>query len=993
MDKQIRRRDFFKVLGASGAVAVTASACADPPEKVIPYLLPPTNVEFVPGNPLEYATTCMECPAACGMVVKTREGRAIKAEGNPDHPLNRGALCIRGQAAVQTHYNPARFRGAAARKGEQWAALEWAQAEKLLADKIRAVADRRQIVYVTGNAAGTRGKFLDAWLAAIGASPKVVLEPLALHSIKAANDRSFKRAEVPVYRIAESNLLLNFGSEFLETWMNPVANAREFTAMHAVDDAARRKGKFVHIAPHVSLTGANADEWVPCRPGSEGVLALALARVVLEKARGKVPAGEADRIAAHLKPYTPDKAQEASGIPAETIKRLGEEFAATRSLALAGGNLLASDAGTAVQSAVNLLNYVAGNIGTTVQFGASNQIDPSTPFSKVLELVQRMQTGQVKLLIVDGANPVHSLPPAAKAAEAISKVDFVVSLSSAQDETTQLAHLVLPGQTFLERWGDAFPQRGVASLVQPVMTPVFPVKAAEDTLLAVAQGLGVTAFKATPAYRDVVRHAWAQVQKETGSGGDFETFWRTSLQRGGVFQKVAFGGPVRLSLDSLGALPQPKLAGEGLVLLATTSLRHRDGRGASNPWLQEIPDPISQVVWDSWADLNPKTAKKMGIAHGDLIRITSPAGSVETAAYMHYGVHEDAIAIPIGQGHTGSGRNADLRGVNVLALLPATYDKTSGEFAYLSTRVKIEKLGKKGYLVQNDGSPRQLGRGIVQTVALQNVKEGKAPKREAEDNPHSFYPAQEKENPGYHEPYRFGMTVDVDRCTGCSACAAACYAENNIPVVGKERNALGREMSWLRIERYLEGEGDTFQVLMQPMFCQHCGNAGCEPVCPVYATYHNPDGLNAQIYNRCVGTRYCSNNCGYKVRRFNWFNYEFEAPLHLQLNPDVTVRSKGVMEKCTFCVQRIQRAKMAAHSEGRELRDGEVTPACVQTCPTQALTFGNLADPNSAVSKRAQRQEEQAQQRVRQYEVLAELRNLPAVTYLAKVTLTPHEEG
>jgi anaerobic selenocysteine-containing dehydrogenase/Fe-S-cluster-containing dehydrogenase component len=992
MDNQIRRRDFFKVLGASGAVAATAAACADPPEKLIPYLLPPTNIEYVPGNPLEYATTCMECSAGCGMVIRTREARAIKAEGNPDHPLNQGALCIRGQASLQTHYNPARFAGAVTRNGDKFEAVEWAAAEKLFIDKLKAVTDKRQVVYITGNAAGTRAKFLDAWLAAIGASPKIVLEPLSLHNVKAANDRSFKRPEVPVYRIGDANLLLNFGSEFLETWLNPVANAREFTAMHAVDDATKRKGKFIHVGPHVSLTGANADEWVPAKPGSEGILALALARIVLEKGKGKVPAGEAERIASYLKPYTVEKAQESTGIKAETIKRLGEEFAATRSLALAGGNLLASESGTAVQGAVNLLNYVAGNIGTTVQFGGATQFDLSMPFNKAMEAVQRMAAGQVKLLIVDGANPIYSFPPGSKVAEAIAKVDFVVSLSSATDETTKMAHLVLPGQTFLERWGDAFPQRGVYSLVQPVMAPVYPVKAAEDTLLSVAQGLGVGAFKATPTYRDYLRQAWVQVQHETGSSGDFDSFWRASLQRGGVFQKVSFAGGVRLSMDSsLGPVAEPKLAGEGLVLLPTASLRHGDGRGASNPWLQEIPDPISDVVWDSWADLNPVTAKKMGIAHGDLIRLTSSQGAVETAAYLHYGVHEDAIAIPMGQGHSGSGRDADLRGVNVMSLLPPAFDKVSGEFAYLSTRVKVEKLGKQAYLVQTDGSPRQLGREIVQTIALKDLVAEKPPKP-LEDNPHTFYQSQDKTHPGYHEPYRWGMTVDVDRCTGCSACVAACYAENNIAVAGKERINLGREMSWLRIERYIEGEGDNFRMLLQPMMCQQCGNAGCEPVCPVYATFHNPDGLNAQVYNRCVGTRYCSNNCGYKVRRFNWFNYEFPAPLHLQLNPDVTVRSKGVMEKCTFCVQRIQRAKMAAHTEGRELQDGEVVTACMQTCPTKALTFGNLADPNSAVSKKALRNVEPAK-RVRQYEVLEELRNLPAVTYLRKVTLTETEEA
>ncbi|HUJ75775.1 MAG TPA: molybdopterin dinucleotide binding domain-containing protein, partial [bacterium] len=612
-------------------------------------------------------------------------------------------------------------------------------------------------------------------------------------------------------------------------------------------------------------------------------------------------------------------------------------------------------------------------------------------------------------------NPAYSLPPSTKVAEALSKVDFIVSLSPAQDETTKVSHLVLPGQSALERWGDAMPQRGVYSLQQPVMAPIYPVKSAEDTLLAVAAALGVGQFKATPTYRDYLRGAWQQVQKEVGAGGDFDSFWRDSLRRGGVFKQVSFAGGVRLNGEALSGLaPEPKLEGEGMVLLATASLRHRDGRGASNPWLQEIPDPVSQVVWDSWAEINPRVAEKMGIGHGDLVRLTSPHGSVEVAAYLHYGVHDDAIAIPLGQGHSGSGRNADGFGVNVLSLLPPAFDRVSGQLAYLSTRVKVERTsaalqpsgfaytltkrsdergpGLPKFLPENDGSPRQLGRGIIQTMTVDEVKEGHEPEREEALTTEDFYPPREKNTPGYHNPYRFAMTVDNDRCTGCSACVAACYAENNIAVVGRERNGLGREMSWIRIERFWAGEGDSFRVLMQPMFCQQCSNAGCEPVCPVYATYHNPDGLNAQVYNRCVGTRYCSNNCSYKVRRFNWFTYEWEAPLHLQLNPDVTVRSKGVMEKCTLCVQRIQRAKMHAESEQRIVREGEITPACVQTCPTHALTFGNLADPNSAVSKKALRGEH-AKERVRQYEVLQETRNMPAMTYLRKVTFSPVEEA
>jgi molybdopterin-containing oxidoreductase family iron-sulfur binding subunit len=996
MDNRIRRRDFFKVLGVSGAVT-TVAACTDKPEKLIPYLLPPQNIEFVPGNPLEYATTCMECPAACGMVVKTREGRAIKAEGNPDHPINQGALCIRGQASLQTHYNPTRFAGAMQRQGETWKPVAWAEAEALVVQKIKAVGDKRQIVYLTGNAAGSRARFLDAWLAALGAAPKIVLDVQGLHGIRAANDKVFKRPEVPQYRIAEADYLLNFGSEFLETWLHPVLNSREFADMHAFNDGSKRKGKFVHVGPHVSLTGANADEWVSVRPGSEAVLALALAREVLEKNRGRLPGGEADRLAAFLKPYTVERATQSSGVKAETIKGLAEAFGKAKAgLALAGGNSMASAEGTAALAAVNVLNYVAGNIGKTVLFGSGLQIDPSTPLAQVLDVFQRMQAGQVKLLIVDGANPVYALPPAAKVAEALAKVETIVSLSSARDETTRLAHVVLPGQTFLERWGDANPQPGVRSLVQPVMAPVYPVKAAEDTLLSLATALGLTTFKATATYRDYLRAQWAGLQKEAGVAGDFESFWRESLRKGGLFRKAVAAGGVKLNLEGLGsAIAEPKLAGEGLVLLPTASLRHWDGRGASNPWLQEIPDPISQVVWDSWADINPKTAKKLGIVHGDLIRITSPVGTVETAAYLHYGVHEDAVAVPMGQGHTHSGRNADLRGVNVMTLLPLTVDKASGSLAYLATRVKVERLGAKAALVQNDGSPRQMGREIIRTMPLQQARAGKAPQPEHPERPNSFYPPREKQegSPGYYETYRWGMTVDVDRCTGCSACVAACYAENNIPVVGKERVAVGREMSWIRIERYLEGEGDSYETLMQPMFCQQCSNAGCEAVCPVYATYHNPEGLNAQIYNRCVGTRYCSNNCAYKVRRFNWFNYEWEAPLHMQLNPDVTVRSKGVMEKCTFCVQRIQRAKQNANKEGRDVGEGEIVPACVQTCPTQALAFGNLADPKSAIAKKAAREEGVEKTRVRQYEVLAELRQQPAVTYLRKVTLTQSQEA
>jgi molybdopterin-containing oxidoreductase family iron-sulfur binding subunit len=996
MDRGLRRRDFFKVLAAGGASAALSAGCSDKPEKLIPLLVPPDNIEYVPGKPVEYATTCGECPAACGVIMRTREGRAIKAEGNPEHPVNRGALCVRGQASLQTLYNPSRVRQAMVRQGEAWQPAAWDVAEAEVAQRIGAVSDRRRIVYMTQRAGGTRGKLIDQWLQALGAQPKVVLEPLAYHALRAASERAFGRAEAPHYRIGRATFLVNFGSDFMETWRSPVMQMREFAEMHAANDQARTRGRFVHVGPHVSLSGANADEWLPCRPGSEVIVALAMARVVMErKGRGLAP-DEQSRLQGFLNPYTLDRAAEASGVERARLEALANEFArAERALALGGGTALAHEAATDALVAVNLLNYAAGNIGETVQYGAAQESDSATPMARVLELMARMRAGEVELLIVDGANPAYFLPPAAGAEEALAEVPTIVSLSSAWDETSSRAHIALPGLTAYEKWGDAFPQRGVFGLSQPVMAPVFPVKAAEDTLISLGKQLGLAGFDQVANFRDYLMAAWRTIQRDTGSQEPFEEFWRHALQNGGVFRQVAASSLVRLNPAVFARpLAVPNFEGEGLALLPTASLRHRGGEGAISPWLQEIPDPLSQVSWDSWADVHPETAAKLGIAHGDQIIVKSPQGELTTSAYLHYGVHRDAIAIPLGQGHGASGRVADGRGVRVVSLLGAKTDPESGDLAYLSTRVQVTRGAGKAFVAYTDGSPRQLGRGIIQTIGAEQFAKGEKPARNEHGGsehagagpgrPINFYPLRAK-TPGYYEPYRWGMVIDTDRCNGCSACVAACYAENNVPVVGKERVALGREMSWIRIERFLEGSGDHYKTLLQPMLCQHCENAGCEPVCPVYATYHTPDGLNAQIYNRCVGTRYCSNNCAYKVRRFNWFNYEWDDPLHLQLNPDVTVRTKGVMEKCTFCVQRIFQARLAANAEGRDLRDGEVTPACVQTCPTRALSFGNLADPSSVVSRKALRDADSQGARVRQYEVFPELANKPAITYLRKV--------
>ncbi|MFQ5883340.1 MAG: molybdopterin dinucleotide binding domain-containing protein, partial [Candidatus Methylomirabilales bacterium] len=400
-----------------------------------------------------------------------------------------------------------------------------------------------------------------------------------------------------------------------------------------------------------------------------------------------------------------------------------------------------------------------------------------------------------------------------------------------------------------------------------------------------------------------------------------------------------------------------------------------DGRMANRPWLQELPDALTQIVWDSWLEIHPADAKPIGVKEGDLLRIESPFAHVDLPAHLSAGVHPGTLAVPVGQGHTAFGRYAKGRGANPIPLLPPDPEEASGGLPWIATRVTITPTGQRHPLVSTTGSDRPHDREIIQTIPLGTLQSGRPPKA----HPHllQIYP----EHP--HPDHRWGMTIDLNACIGCGACVTACYAENNLAIMGKEQVGAGREMSWIRIERVNSGGPDRPEHHFLPMLCQQCDKAPCEPVCPVYATYHNPGGLNVQVYNRCVGTRYCSNNCPYKVRRFNWFMAEWPEPLHMQLNPDVTVRTMGVMEKCTFCVQRIQAGKLKAKAEERPVRDGEIVPACAQTCPTRAIVFGDLKDPESEVSKRAKDP--------RRYRVLEDLNTQPAIAYLKKIRPGPVE--
>jgi molybdopterin-containing oxidoreductase family iron-sulfur binding subunit len=977
----LSRRRFLSVVGVSGAGAAVLSGCStDKVERLIPYLV--QAEDQVPGVATIYASTCTECSAGCGLHVITREARAVKLEGNPEHPVNKGKLCSRGQAALQGLYNPGRVRNPRARQGGAFADLTWDAGITQLADRIKAAGS--QVAVLSGAGAGTFSNLLQAWTAALGGRV-ARWQPLDHDAIRMANARVFGLGELPAHDFARARYIVSFGADFLETWLAPIQNQAGYAESHGFQNGEMAKA--VYVGPRRDLTGLNADEWHPVAPGSETVLALAMANIILSERSGAPD--DANTLRGMLSAHTAERAAQATGMTAEAVTRLAREFAsATPGLAVAGG--IGSQHRGAVElcAAVGILNYVAGNIGQTVHFGA--RLDHGDGLAGLQSLQQAMDAGQVQVLIIHEANPVYSLPKSSKFAESLAKVPFKVSTSLFFDETAALCDLLLPNHHALERWDDLEPRAGVRSLLQPVMEPVFQTRATGDVLLGVARAVGgaLAGFNAA-SFEAHLRAAW----------GGTDDAWREALRRGGVYTDAP-ATPVRLAAGAQAAADLPRFDGEGeFTLIAYPHSMYYDGRGANRPWLLENPDPITKRTWQSWVEIHPETAGEIDIRDGEHLRLTSANGSIDVPVYLYAGVRRDVLAVPLGLGHTEYGEYATGRGVNPADLLP--WEAGQAFLSYGGTRVQATKVqGAYTKPAKTEGNPRQLGRGIVEAMPLALARRGLTVKEAyaAEGHPeHEINTEREVEAiegwrdkqvemtqfGGYvGEHPKWALTVDLSRCTGCSACVTACYAENNIPWVGEDEVRLGREMSWMRIERYWEGgeDGEQLEARFIPMMCQHCDNAPCEPVCPVYAAYHTPEGLNGQVYNRCVGTRYCANNCPYKVRYFNWYAYArkaFPEPMNLQLNPEVTVRARGVMEKCTFCVQRIRGAQHRARLEDREVGTGEIITACAQACPSHALEFGNVHNPDSRVVALANDH--------RAYHVLEEINVRPAVTYLAKV--------
>jgi molybdopterin-containing oxidoreductase family iron-sulfur binding subunit len=605
--------------------------------------------------------------------------------------------------------------------------------------------------------------------------------------------------------------------------------------------------------------------------------------------------------------------------------------------------------------------------------------------AEVMNLFNTLKSEPVDLLLLNNVNPVFTLPPDSGVKEALeNSAPFVVSFSNFMDETTKLADLIFPVNLPLETWDEYSGWQSIISTQQPAMGKLTEAPHLGDVILNAA-------FENNKPAQDFKTYVVAQL----GSHGKItnELDWVQTLQRGGIFKPAAENiqrpkkiQPQKVPVALIKTLaPPPK----ELMFQAVPSIRFFDGRGANKSWLCEVPDPLTKVAWQTPVIVHPQILQKMGLAQGDIIKIKSKWGSLEAPIYESGNIHPEMLVMSIGQGHEDYGRYASGMGINPLRLLSAQADEISGGSMFGVQPISIEKTGRSSKLAHTDGSRFTEGRKIAETVDLKNLQAEKAhappeaeqglgmyefpfalPTEEGYDPKRDFYP------PHKHVDYRWAMVVDLDRCIGCAACAVACQAENNVAVVGLKRVLEQREMAWLWIERFHDPK-QMEKIIFLPLLCQHCDNAPCEVVCPVYAAHHSKEGLNNQIYNRCVGTRFCSQNCPYKARRFNWFDWQRPQPSHLQLNPDVTVRSKGVMEKCSFCVQRIKEARDNAKNEDRKIRDGEIQPACAQTCPTGVFTFGNIMDKNSRVRQMVEDR--------RRYQVMGYLNIKPAVIYLKKV--------
>lgn len=979
------RRGFLKAAGFSLAGAVAAGCQRGPVTRAIPFLNKPEAV--TPGQATWYASTCGACSAACGLLVKNRDGRPIKLEGNPQHPLSRGGLCAVGQASVLGLYDSRRYR-APLRRGQP---TSWEEVDHDIVAALDEVRRRGQRVRVlTGTVVSpTLRAAIDRFAGAFDDARHVTYDALSSSAILEAHGRTHGVRTLPHYRFARSEVIVGVQADFLGTWIAPV----EFTSDWR--DGRSLEGDPPHCSYHVqaesilTVTGSKADRRYRIAPDEAGLLLRHLALRVAERAGVAVALGDL--------PEPP--------IPVGELDDLAARLAAMRgrSLVVCGSQSIDD------QVLVNLVNEWLGNYaaGATIDLVERPSFQKQGLDRDLRRLLDELEEGAVGALFVIGANPAFDLPAFAAFPSLASRVPLTVSLAGAADETADACAYVCPDHHPLESWGDAEPVAGIVSVIQPVINPLGGTRSAIESL---ARWAGVPE---APAY-DLVRAHWeAAVYPRAGGDEPFQAFWDRAVHDGVAIVSPGPRAVPAFAAEAAGTLapfaPAAPREAHQLALVLYPKVGMLDGRHAANPWLHELPDPITKVTWDNCACVSTATAARLGLSEGDVVRLEAAAGgagthAVELPVYVQPGQHDDVVAVALGYGRRGTNRFAGI-GPQWLDAAPTTGDNglvgvsvspfiELGEatLRYSTRTVTITATGRTRELATTQRHHSVIEpRRVSPAGARQIVREMTVSELRSQDEPRSTEHRREDLWPDDH-PYigrRWGLVIDLNACTGCSACVVACQVENNIPVVGRDEVRRQREMHWLRIDRYFTDDGGpaeagpdglaaSVDVVHQPMLCQHCANASCETVCPVLATVHSAEGLNQQVYNRCVGTRYCANNCPYKVRRFNWFTYARpDDRENLVLNPDVTVRTRGIMEKCSLCVQRLQEAKIEAKRRGEQVGDGAVQTACEQSCPARAIVLGDLNDPQSRIASLVTDR--------RYFQVLEELNERPGVGYLAIV--------
>jgi MoCo/4Fe-4S cofactor protein with predicted Tat translocation signal len=946
LQPSVSRRDFLTLAGFG--LAAAAAACSRAPvQKAIPMLNQPE--QMTPGVANYYATTCGGCSAGCALLVKTRDGRPIKIEGNAESSVFGGGTCAAGQATVLSLYDDARLKGPLWR-GQPAA---WADVDAHVSARIAAaVAARKRVVLLSRTILGPATRRLVREWASRPGFEHVTRDAVSYAALRDATRASFGVEAIPHYRFGGASVIVGIEADFLGTWLSPVEFTREFAGRRRPESGALMS-RHVQFESGLSLTGSNADLRVPIAPSEQGLVALALLHRIARRHGGlEVPEINESSLDAGALDAAADDLWRARG---ESIVVCGAHDEATQTL-------------------VHAMNALLGNIGRTVDLD-NPSLQKQGDDAAFARLVEDMAERRVDVLILYGVNPAYDAPDADRFVAAMERVPLTVSLADRLDETAARADIVCPDHHFLEAWGDAEPIARRCSLAQPTIAPLFDTRAAQASLLA-WQGR-------TPDFYEYLRAHWREAFFPAQDRYDtFDEFWDHSLHDG-VFERSPrlasarrFDGDCTRAAASVlrGHAQAIADARGGYELHLYEPVGVRDGAHANNPWLQELPDPVSKVTWGNYAAIAPALASRLALADGDVVSIEAAGRLVELPVLVQPGQSPQTISVALGYGRARGGRVADGVGANAYPLAQVI----GRSRRYVRAGVRVARTGRRDPLAATQTHHSMEGREIVKQTRLASFLES------APAAAHAELPNLWADRPrGEHN---WGMAIDLTACTGCSACVTACQAENNVPVVGRDEVRRGREMHWIRIDRYYAGSEHAPETLVQPMMCQHCEHAPCEPVCPVLATVHSSDGLNQQVYNRCVGTRYCENNCPYKVRRFNWFEYarndrfdfNMNSPLgEMVLNPDVTVRSRGVMEKCSLCVQRIQAGKLEATREARAIADGDIQTACQQVCPAEAIVFGDLADPSSRVSRLSRQQ--------RRYRVLEEVGTRPNVTYLAKV--------